>query len=113
MNKLFGLIICIAILSCNSQDKVSEGILPDSTMKSILIDFSIVDASYNVSASSPQAPKFKAELFYEQVLKDHHTSREQFNRSMAYYSQNTKKLQKIYEDALVELSKRQMESNSK
>jgi hypothetical protein len=113
MNKLIGLIICIALLSCNSKEKVSEGILPDSTMKSILIDISIVDASYNVSASSPQAPKFKAELFYEQVMKDHHTTRAEFNRSMAYYSQNTKQLQKIYEDALVDLSKRQMESNRK
>ena len=44
MNKLLVLIVCIALLSCNSSEKVSEGILPDSTMKSILIDISIVDA---------------------------------------------------------------------
>ena len=113
MNKLIGLIVCIALLSCNSHEKVSEGILPDSTMKSILIDISIVDASYNVSSTSPQAPKFKTELFYEQVMKDHHTTRAEFNRSMAYYSQNTKKLQKIYEDALIDLTKRQIESNRK
>jgi len=113
MNKLIGLIVCIALFSCNSSEKVSEGILPDSTMKSILIDISIVDASYNVSANSTQAPKFKAELFYEQVMKNHHTTRAEFNRSMAYYSQNTKKLQKIYEDALIELTKRQIESNRK
>lgn len=103
----------MALWSCNSDSKVPSGILPDSTMRSILIDISIVDAAYNVSATSPQSPKFKAELFYEQVMKEHHTSREEFNRSMAYYAQHTKQLQKIYEDALIDLSKRQIETNRK
>lgn len=113
MNKVLSILVFITIVSCNRDSKVPSGILPESTMKSILIDINIVDASYNVSATSPQAPKFKAELFYEQVMKDHHTTREEFNKSMAYYAQNTKKLQKIYEDALIELSKRQIESTSK
>lgn len=113
MNKLFSILVCMALWSCNSDSKVPSGILPDSTMKSILIDISIVDASFNVSASSPQAPKFKAELFYEQIMKEHHTTRDEFNRSMAYYAQNTKKLQKIYEEALIDLSKQQIETNRK
>ncbi len=111
MKRVLPFFLLILLLSCNSNQDVPEGILADSTMKSIIVDLSIVDASFNMSLSSFTAPKFKSELFYEEVMKQHKTSREEFNRSMKFYAQNTKRLQKIYEDALIDLSHKQVEVN--
>ena len=111
MKNLVWSVVCVFLMACVNNEEVPDGILPDSTMKSILIEVSIVDASYNVSMSSPNAPKFKPELFYEQVLIQHHTNRAEFNRSMAFYARNSGRLQKIYEAALVDLSKRQVEAS--
>jgi hypothetical protein len=41
-------------------------------------------------------------------MKDFKTDRKQFLTSLDYYAINTKRLQKIYEDALTDLSKRQL-----
>ena len=79
-------------------------------MTALIIDLAIVDASYSVSLTSPTLPRFRKELFYEEVVKKHGTSREQFVKSLQFYAQNTKRLQLIYENALKELSKRQAEA---
>jgi hypothetical protein len=73
-----------------------------------LVEISIVDVAYNYSLSKPDAARFKQEFFYEKIMKSNNTNRNQFIESLNYYSINTKRLQKIYEDALVELSKRQV-----
>jgi hypothetical protein len=97
--------------SCSTQsDALPEGILSDSLMTELIIDFSIVDAGYSVSLTSASLPRFRKELFYEEMVKKHGTSREQFVKSLAYYAQHTKRLQRIYEDALKELSRRQAEA---
>ncbi len=109
-NVLFASVLYL-LSACQSDNVVPEGILPDSTMKSVLVELSIVDAAYNVSMTNMNAPKFKSELFYEQVMKQHGTTRAQFIRSMDFYAQHTKRLQKIYEDALVDLANRQAKAN--
>lgn len=100
--------IILAFSSCEQADSAPNDILADSVMTDILVEISIVDAAYNYSLSKPDALRFKQELFYEQIMKDFKTNRNQFLESLNYYSINTKRLQKIYEDALVELNKRQV-----
>jgi hypothetical protein len=100
--------VLVACYSCRSQSaELPEGILSDSLMKELIIDFAVVDAAYSVSLTNSSMPKFRKELFFEEVVKKHETSREQFIKSLDYYAQNTKQLQRIYEEALKELSVRQ------
>jgi hypothetical protein len=106
---IFGIcLIIMAFSSCEQADSLPNNILSDSVMTDILVEISIVDAAYNYSLSKPDAVRFKQEFFYEKIMKNHNTNRNQFIESLNYYSINTKRLQKIYEDALVELSKRQV-----
>lgn len=105
------ILLCCALLSCgNKAVETPEDVVPDSLMTALIIDFAIVDASYSVSLTNPTLPRFRKELFYEEVVKKHGTSRAQFVKSLQYYAQNTKRLQSIYENALKELSKRQAEA---
>ena len=111
MKKRFAIALITVLFACNSAEELPQDILPDSTMKSIVVELSIVDAAYNIALSSPNAPKFKPELFYEQVMLQHKTTRQQFNRSLSYYAIHTSRFQKVYEEALIDLSRRQAEAN--
>jgi hypothetical protein len=105
------LILIFGLFSCeNKSHVVPDGVVSDSLMTALIVDLAIVDASYSVSLTSPTFPRFRKELFYEEVVKKHGTSREQFVKSLQFYAQNTKRLQLIYENALKELSKRQAEA---
>lgn len=106
---LFFVLFVALFSSCEESQSTPEGILPDSVMTDILVEISIVDAAYNYSISKPDAARFKQEFFYEQIMKDFKTNRKQFLESLNYYSINTKRLQKIYEDALADVSKRQVQ----
>jgi hypothetical protein len=88
-------------------------VLPDSTMKKILVEFAIIDAARNISVSSINLPKFKSELFYEATLKSMNVTRDELNKSLEFYAQHPQVLQKIYEEAQIELTKRQVELNQK
>jgi hypothetical protein len=105
------LFLLLFVLSCSSKNGVPDGILADSTMRNILVDISVVDAAHNLSLSSQTYPRFKPELFYEEIMKKHHTSRDEFVESLGFYAQETKRIQKIYEEAMVEVSKKQAEES--
>lgn len=97
--------------SCgHSKPERGADILPDSVMADVLVEFAIADAAYTYSMSRPDYPRFKAEMFYDAILKERNSNREQFVKSLEYYSIHTKQLQAIYEQALNELSRRQAEA---
>ena len=87
--------------------KVPSEILPDTTMEKILVEFAIIDAARNLSLSGMNLPKFKSELFYEATLKQMKIGRDTFNNSLQFYGQHPELLQKIYENAQIQLTKRQ------
>jgi hypothetical protein len=87
--------------------EIPAEVLPDTTMEKILVEFAIIDAARNLSLSSINLPKFKSELFYEATLKEMKISRDSFNNSLQFYGQHPELLQKIYENAQIELTKRQ------
>jgi hypothetical protein len=105
----FSLLLLVSACSKNSSD-LPEGILTDSVMTELIVDFSLVDAAYSVSLTSLTLPRFKKELFYEEIVKKHGTTRKQFVESLDYYAQHSKQLQQIYENALKEMSRRQAEA---
>lgn len=106
---VFSVLIFIASCGKNTTD-LPDGVLADSVMTELILDFSLVDAAYSVSLTSLNLPRFRKELFYEEVVKKHGTTRQQFVESLGYYAQHSKRLQQIYENALKELSKRQAEA---
>lgn len=98
--------------SCSSGKlEVPEGILPDSTMRKIIVEMHIADAAASISNTSPVLPQFRPEMFYETTLEKYGTDREQFLASIKFYSQNSKELSRIFEEALEEVSKQQAEEN--
>lgn len=108
---LFFVTIVVGWSSCGHGESAPEAnILPDTLMADVLVEFAIADAAYTYSMSRPDYPRFKAEMFYDAILNERNSSREQFLKSLEYYSIHTKQLQVIYEMALNDLSRRQAEA---
>ncbi|MCB0820819.1 MAG: hypothetical protein KDC13_09360, partial [Bacteroidetes bacterium] len=82
MRVKYYLIISVILLAagCSGHSKAPEGIIPDTAMSTLVLEFTLIDAAYNTSLSDPSSVKFKPELFYENVLKEKGYSREQFIR---------------------------------
>ena len=80
-------------------------------MTNHIVEFSLIEASYNQSLMDPSSPKFRPELFYENVLKDKGYSRNDFINSLNWYTGHTKRFLKVYDEALISLSKQQTELN--
>lgn len=112
MRKIFFCaVVSLIFNSCSTQSSAPDGIIPDTTMSHILVEFTLADAAYNVSLTDPTSVRFKPELFYENVLVKYDYTRVDFNRSISWYSENTKQLLKVYDNALIELSQRQSAIN--
>jgi hypothetical protein len=101
------------LFACGNKVDIPSGILPDSTMEKILVEFVIIDAARNISLNGVNIPKFRSELFYEATLKKMKIKRETFNNSLQFYGQHPELLQKIYENAQIELTKRQAALNKR
>ena len=99
--------LVLLLFSCGNEVDVPSEILPDTTMQKILVEFALIDAARNLSLGGVALPKFKSELFYEATLKQMKISRDTFNNSLQFYAQHPDLLQKIYENAQIELTKRQ------
>lgn len=99
------------LLSCSGGDELPEGILPDTTMRNLIIEFNLAETASEQSLFDPDVPDFKAELYYEAALKKQGISRETFIRSLNYYSDKPERLNRLLEDAITELSKRQIRKN--
>ena len=88
-----------------------EFIAPDS-MASILVDVHLAEAAAN-TASVNDLQRFSASDLYPVIFKTHHTDSIAFRKSFEYYQNHPKKLDKIYEQVINELSKRESEMNLK
>jgi hypothetical protein len=110
-NLILIFIASICLASCSSDPVIPEGIIPDTTMSHILVQVTLIDAAYNVSLTDPNSIRFKPELFYETCLKKYGFTRIDFINSMDWYSQNTKLLLRVYDQALIELSEKQSALN--
>ncbi|MEX1188346.1 MAG: DUF4296 domain-containing protein [Bacteroidia bacterium] len=102
-------VLSLLLFGCSSNQSVPEGVIPDTTMSQLIVEFTLIDAAYNVSVSTPSSIKFRPEMFYESVLEEKGYTRESFNRSISWYTTNSKRLLRIYDEALIDLSKRQAE----
>ena len=98
MKKTLGIISIIMLLaSCKGKDKLPAGILPQDKMVEVTWDMmrtgefltSYVFTKPNVDRSA------EAQLWYDKVYAMHNTTREQFDKSYAYYREHTELMKAV------------------
>jgi len=100
-------IVCIVFISaCNSDNKKEKlEVIPKEQLIPVLIDMHKVDGALSVYRIRRDYRYYDKEKIYDTVLARHNTTREQFNYSLEYYSEDLEEFEQIFEKVIEELSK--------
>ncbi len=103
-------------ISCSSAGRRNEtGPVPDNliaadSMVKILVDVHLIESSLKTIHTKKQDNEHFTDTYYTTLFEKHHITRDQFLRSLDYYERHAEKLEKIYEDVIVELGKLESEA---
>ena len=106
---LFALLV---IAGCKQKyPSVPSDIIPINKMESILIDMHISDAVAEVKTMGDVNEKRLSQQYYQQIYKNHGITKSDFLKSYTFYENNPVLLNRIYDDILGEMSKREAKIN--
>lgn len=108
-----GIIILSPACSSHPKGPPREGVLRESRMVALLVDLHYFEGIYTVTGGSTGywADKSADSLdFYHEVFASHGTGREEFKKSLEYYSYNPEQFEQLYNRVVDELSKRLTEA---
>ena len=84
-------------------------VLPADSMVIVLTDLQIVEGAVNVKHRQKMQPGLKSNVYLESVLEKHGITLDKMEESMRYHSYHTKELDKIYDQVIINLSKKEGE----
>ncbi len=106
--KRLTLFILILLSACKSdRPDIPADVMPPEKMIAIMQDMHIVDAVAENKGQMGMDEKMLAEEYHEQLFKNHGTTRTEFLKSFAFYEDNPKLLDELYNTVLQDLSKRE------
>lgn len=90
------LLLSVLLLSvlCSCQESLPYGVLSESRMESVLVDYHLAQSMAESQSSDLAANRY---LYVRAALDKHHVSEEQFDSSMVYWSAHAEILKQIYE----------------
>jgi hypothetical protein len=104
----FLIFLALVLSACGSgEPKTPAGIIPKQPMIMLLTDVHLAEAALTMKSINGASVKDYAGPQYEYVFKLHHSNREQFIKSLKYYSSQPKELEEMYTEVLAEISKKQ------
>jgi len=106
------LLFFASILACrNNELPVPAGLLTPAEMLPIVVDIHLVEGARSgnlVLGDTNNLPDY-----YAKIYQKHNVTEAKFKESFAWYSKNPEKLKLVYEAAIVELSKIEVEINTR
>ncbi len=114
-NIFFGILLVSLLAACSSHPlgPPEEGVMPEDRFVDLLIDVHYYEGVLEVSGpTSGYRPELRTDSidFYRQVFDLHGVTREEFSKTMDYYSFNPPQFEAIYTRVVDELNKRLMEA---
>jgi Domain of unknown function (DUF4296) len=109
MNRITFMALAIFVLaSCQSEStqEIPAGVISRDSMVKIMADVHIAEARMQISDIRNSNPALK-NTYLQEVLRRSGTDTARFNFSFKYYSGNPEIFAAMYEDVIVEISKRQ------
>lgn len=110
---LIGLTALI-IQSCSAPKvTIPNDVLSKENMVAILTDIHLAESAVTLKFTNKDTSMLQAAEYNNFIFKNHKTTKEQFNKSYDFYVAHPDILNKIYDDVLTELSKKQGEAAKK
>jgi len=99
MKFLVAFFLFFFLISCTSKQKVPEGVLPVPKLSAVMWDVMQADAVVSRRYSADTSLKrFDTSIqLYRQIFQAHHTSAEQFKKSIRFYEARPDLLQIIFD----------------
>lgn len=104
-NNIIIFIVVLLISACTSKDELPDHILDKEQMVNIIAEVELTQAIYKL-----KFVKDDSLSYYELIdatFSKNKTTQEQFNESIIYYAKYPKKMEEIYNSAIIRLSKEQ------
>ena len=95
MKRLYFLLLPLLILTSCNQSKLPEGVLDEQRMINVLADLSVIDG-YMSSLMYTDTLRIEGRSYYATVYKNHNISKEVFDKSLKYYSNQPVLLDSMY-----------------
>ncbi|MBN4066105.1 DUF4296 domain-containing protein [Candidatus Amoebophilus asiaticus] len=103
-------LISVLLISCYSREQdLAEGILTEAEIIPILMDIHIAEATILQKNLKGDSAQQYASDYYAHIYKTHNVTEKTFQKSFDYYSNNMDVMDKIYEQLIEELSKKEGE----
>lgn len=108
-----GLIVAIVFIvsSCSLLSNKPKGLINEEDLVNVLVDIHFADAVVSIKGYRVMQDSLTINLLYDDILKKHDISRKQFDQTIQYYSKNVNKYDRIYDQVLEILSKKQKQFN--
>jgi hypothetical protein len=99
-------LIFSALVSCGESElKIPEGIIPRDSMIMLMSDIHLAEARLLIGGGGVDMKN----KYLQNVLYRHGTDTARFNRSFNFYSDHPEYFTKMYDEVIVEISRRQAE----
>ena len=98
-------------IGCNKEKK--KYIIPKDDFTNILVDIHLMDGVIRQSDHGTKLPQGDSVNYYSAILRSYEYSRKQFDSSMVYYSRHIQTFEKIYQEVLNRLNRKEAEVEEK
>lgn len=112
MRSVLGIFLIIFFFGCNKSSEIPDGIISPDSMVTIMADIHVAESRLVVAGSMGTQRDVKS-AYIHQVLKKAEVDTSRFLKSFDYYSLHPEQFAELYEQIVVELSKRQAEIRNK
>ena len=111
---LFFLFLSFILCSCYQESidnmNIDESrVIPPEKMEPLLTDLFLVEGAVSYMADKGTPIDGYSKKYFEEVLEKHDVTRKEFEESIKYYTYHIQKLDKIFENVIVNLSKLETE----
>lgn len=113
MKNILLLFLLLFVGCTHKSDSIPKDIIAHEKMVNVLVDFYLVESANNLSQLQGDTAKPGYDNLFESIFKKYDITKQQYEKSMKYYADNTAKLDKIYDDVLAKLNLMQAQTANK
>ena len=103
-NTLFIFFLLFIGCSHKNNNSVPKDIIAHDKMVNVLVDFYLVESANNLSKMQGDTAKPGYADLFETIFKKYSITKADYEKSMKYYTENTKQLDNIYDEVLAKLN---------
>jgi hypothetical protein len=95
---------CFIIISCSQNEKVDKDILNKDSLINVIVDMHLGDAILMEPSVATKQITINKPEYYSAILKKHSVTKENFQKSIDFYSQNPEEYETIYETVVEKIT---------